>query len=63
MKNQNFKRVVSLTVIVIETRVVVWGQYISSSVGLKRFNKEVSGIIKLPKFQQSVFTGLILSDG
>lgn len=46
-----------------ETRIVIWGQNISSSVGLGRFTKQVSNMIRIPDFQQSVITGLLLSDG
>lgn len=46
-----------------ETRLVVWGQNLSSSIGLGRFTKQVSNIISIPAYQQSVITGLILSDG
>jgi len=46
-----------------ETRIVVWGQILSSSVGLGRYTKQVSNMIRIPAYQQSVITGLILSDG
>ena len=46
-----------------ETRIVVWGQILSSSVGLVRNTKQVSNMIRIPAYQQSVITGLILSDG
>jgi len=46
-----------------ETRIVVWGQNLSSSVGLGRFTKQVSNMIQIPAYQQSVITGLMLSDG
>lgn len=46
-----------------DTRIVVWGQNIYSSVGLGRFTKQVSHIIEIPAYQQSVITGLMLSDG
>lgn len=46
-----------------ETRIVVWGQNLSSSVGLGRFTKQESNMIRIPAYQQSVITGLMLSDG
>lgn len=46
-----------------ESRIVVWGQNISSSVGLGRFTTQVSNMIEIPAYQQSVITGLMLSDG
>jgi hypothetical protein len=46
-----------------ENRIVVWGQVLYSSVGLGRFTKEVSNMIRIPAYQQSVITGLMLSDG
>ena len=46
-----------------ETRIVVWGKNLSSSVGLGRHTKQVSNMIRIPAYQQSVITGLILSDG
>ena len=46
-----------------ETRMVVWGHILSSSVGLGRYTKQVSNMIRIPAYQQSVITGLILSDG
>lgn len=46
-----------------ETRIVVWGKNLSSSVGLGRYTKQVSNMIRIPAYQQSVITGLILSDG
>lgn len=46
-----------------ETRLVVWGQNLTSSVGLGRFTKQVCSMIRIPAYQQSVITGLILSDG
>lgn len=41
---------------------VVWGTIIGSSVGYGRLTKQVRNMIKLPPYQQSVITGLILSD-
>ena len=46
-----------------DTRIVVWAQNITSSIGLGRFTKQVSNMIEIPDFQQSVITGLMLSDG
>ena len=46
-----------------ETRLVVWGTNLSSSVGLGKFSKQVSNIIKIPPFHISVIVGLLLSDG
>jgi len=46
-----------------ETRIVVWGKILFSSVGLGRYTKQVSNMIRIPAYQQSVITGLILSDG
>lgn len=46
-----------------ETRIVVWGKILYSSVRLGRFTKEVSNMIGIPAYQQSVITGLMLSDG
>lgn len=42
---------------------VIWGQNLTSSVGLGRFTKQVSNMIRLPPYQQSVIIGLILYDG
>jgi hypothetical protein len=47
----------------IETRIVVWGKNLNSSVGLGRFTKQERDMIRIPAYQQSVITGLILSDG
>jgi hypothetical protein len=46
-----------------ETRLVVWGQNFSSSVGFGKFSQQVSNIIQIPPHQISVIVGLILSDG
>ena len=46
-----------------ETRLVVWGQNPTSSVGLGRFTKQISNMIRIPAYLQSVITGLMLSDG
>ena len=46
-----------------DTRIVVWAQNITSSIGLGRFTKQVSNMIEIPDFQQSVITGLMLSEG
>ena len=46
-----------------ETSLVVWGQNLSSSIGLGRFTKQESNMIRISAFQESVITGLMLSDG
>ena len=46
-----------------ETRIVVWGQNLDSSVGLGRYTKQESNMIFIPSYQQSIITGLMLSDG
>jgi hypothetical protein len=45
-----------------ETRIVVWGQVLFSSLGLGRFTQKVSNMIRIPAYQESVITGLMLSD-
>lgn len=47
----------------LETSIVVWGKNLNSSVGLGRFTKQERDMIRIPAYQQSVITGLILSDG
>ena len=44
------------------TALVIWGKNLTSSVGSGRLTKQVRNMIKLPPYQQSVITGLILSD-
>lgn len=41
---------------------VVWGTNLTSQVGTGRFTKQVSEMVKLPPYQDSVIVGLILSD-
>jgi hypothetical protein len=45
------------------TRIVVFGTNLVSSVGNGRFNKQVSDMIELAPYQYSVVIGLLLSDG
>ena len=47
----------------LETNLVVWGKNLPSSVGLGRFTKQESNMIRIPAYEQSVITGLMLSDG
>lgn len=42
---------------------VLWGTNLTSSVGLGKFTKQVSNMLKLPSYQKSVIIGIILSDG
>lgn len=42
---------------------VVWGTNLTSSVGLGRFTKQESNMIKLAPYQKGVIIGLLLSDG
>ena len=42
---------------------VIWGENITTSVGLGRYTKQVSELIKIPPFQYSIIVGLLLSDG
>ena len=42
---------------------VIWGNNLSSGVGLGRYSKQVSEMIKIPPFQYSIMVGLLLSDG
>lgn len=42
---------------------VVWGTNLTYTVGIVRFTKQVSLLIKLPSYQRSVIIGLLLSDG
>jgi hypothetical protein len=42
--------------------IVVWGTNLASQIGTGRFTKQVSEMIKLPPYQNSVIVGLILSD-
>lgn len=46
-----------------ETKIVIWGENLPSSIGLGIFTKQVSYIIKIsgPVYQGSVIVGLILS--
>lgn len=46
-----------------EKSLVIWGQNLTSSVGMGRFTKAVSSMIKLTSYNKSVVVGLILSDG
>ena len=45
------------------TSLIIWGQNLTSSVGLGRFTKQESNMIQLPSFFKSVICGLLLSDG
>jgi hypothetical protein len=44
------------------TSLVILGTNLTSQVGTGRFTKQVSEMIKLPPYQNSVIVGLILSD-
>jgi LAGLIDADG DNA endonuclease family len=46
-----------------ENKVVLWGTNLSSTVGRPPYSENVSHIVRIPAFHQSVITGLILSDG
>jgi hypothetical protein len=46
-----------------EKALVIWGTNLGSSVGLGRFTKQESKMVKFPPYQLGVIIGILLSDG